>query len=58
MEFDMVVEMLKFIKEKNVMVIIFIGDDYFIVYNCVRVEVCFFMVKVLDKNYVKKNLLF
>lgn len=58
MEFDMVVEMLKFIKEKNVMVIIFIGDDDFIVYNCVRVEVCFFMVKVLDKNYVKKNLLF
>lgn len=58
MEFDMVVEMLKFIKEKYVMVIIFIGDDDFIVYNCVRVEVCFFMVKVLDKNYVKKNLLF
>lgn len=58
MEFDMVVEMLKFIKEKNVMVIILIGDDDFIVYNCVRVEVCFFMVKVLDKNYVKKNLLF
>lgn len=54
----MVVEMLKFIKEKNVMVIIFIGDDDFIVYNRVRVEVCFFMVKVLDKNYVKKNLLF
>lgn len=54
----MVVEMLKFIKEKNVMGIIFIGDDDFIVYNRVRVEVCFFMVKVLDKNYVKKNLLF
>lgn len=58
MEFDMVVEMLKFIKDKNVMVIILIGDDDFKVYNCVRVEVCFFMVKVLDKNYVKKNLLF
>lgn len=58
MEFDMVVKMLKFIKEKNVMVIIFLGDDDFIVYNCVRVEVCFFMVKVLDKNYVKKNFLF
>lgn len=58
MEFDMVVKMLKFIKEINVMVVIFLGDDDFIVYNCVRVEVCFFMVKVLDKNYVKKNFLF
>lgn len=56
MEPDMVVEMLKSTKEKNAMVTTLIGDDDSTAYNRARVEVCPSMVKVSDKNHVKKNL--
>lgn len=56
MEPDMIVEILKEVKEKNNHVVTLIGDDDCTAFNRARCEVSSCIVKLNDKNHVKKNI--
>lgn len=52
----MIVEILKEVKEKNNHVVTLIGDDDCTAFNRARCEVSSCIVKLNDKNHVKKNI--
>lgn len=56
MEPDMIVEILKEVKDKNNPVVTLIGDDDCTAFNRARCEVSSCIEKLSDKNHVKKNI--
>lgn len=56
MEGDMIVEMVKKVKDQNIQVQTLIGDDDSTGFNKARAEVMKTMEKVSDTNHVKKNI--